>query len=117
MIHPTAIVDNKVQISDDCEIGAYCVVEKNVTLGRRVVLEPHVVLKSGTVIGDGVHIHSHAVIGDKPQIINQDFSFESGVRIGARTIIREGVTIHRASQAGKYTTIGADCMLMAFSHV
>lgn len=117
MIHSTAIVDDKAQIADDCVIGAYCIIEKNVTLGHRVVLEPHVILKSGTVIEEGVHVHSHAVIGDDPQIVNQDFSFNSGVTIGARTIIREGVTIHRASQANKQTVIGSDCLLMAFSHV
>ena len=117
MIHPTAIVDDTAQIADGCTIGAYCVIEKNVTLGHRVILDSHVVLKSGTVIGDDVYVHSHAVIGDDPQIVNQDFSFESGVSIGARTVIREGVTIHRASQAGQQTSIGSDCLLMAFSHV
>ena len=117
MIHPTAIIDNTVKIADDCAVGAYCIVEKNVTLGHRVVLDPHVILKSGTVLGDGIHVHSHAIIGDDPQIVNQDFSFESGVSIGAKTVIREGVTIHRASQAGQQTIIGSDCLLMAFSHV
>lgn len=117
MIHPTAIVDDKAQIANDCTIGPYCIIEKNVILGHRVVLAPHVVLKAGTVLEDGVHVHSHAVVGDDPQIVNQDFSFESGVRIGARTVIREGVTIHRASQAGQQTVVGSDCLLMAFSHV
>lgn len=117
MIHPTAIVDANVQIANDCTIGAYCVVEANVTLGHRVILDPHVVLKSGTVLEDDVHVHSHAVIGDDPQIVNQDFSFKSGVHVGARTVIREGVTIHRASQANQQTIVGSDCLLMAFSHV
>ena len=117
MIHPTAIIDVKAQIADDCTIGPYCIIEKNVTLGHRVVLDPHVVLKSGTVLEDDVHVHSHAVIGDNPQIVNQDFSFKSGVHVGARTVIREGVTIHRASQVGQQTVVGADCLLMAFSHV
>ena len=117
MIHPTAIIDNTAQIANNCNIGPYCIIEKNVTLGHRVILEPHVVLKSGTVIEDEVHIHSHAVIGDDPQIVNQNFAFESGVHIGVRTVIREGVTIHRASQTGKQTFIGSDCLLMSFSHV
>lgn len=117
MIHPTAIIDVKAQIADDCAIGPYCIIEKNVTLGHRVVLDSHVVLKSGTIIEDNVRVHSHVIIGDDPQIVNQDFSFESGVHIGARTVIREGVTIHRASQAGQRTLIGSDCLLMAFSHV
>lgn len=117
MIDPTAIVEQTAQVASDCIIGPYCIIEKNVKLGRRVVLEPHVVLKAGTILGDDVHVHSHAVVGDVPQIVNQDFSFESGVTVGARTNIREGVTIHRASQPGKQTIIGEDCLLMAFSHV
>jgi len=39
------------------------------------------------------------------------------LKIGARTQIRECVTIHRATGEGENTVIGADSMLMAFSHI
>ena len=37
--------------------------------------------------------------------------------MGARTVIREHVTINRATKSGAFTEVGADCFLMAASHV
>lgn len=117
MIHPTAVIDTSVSISPNCQIGPFCVVEAGVCLADGVCLDAHVVLKKGTVLQKNVHIHSGAIIGDDPQISGKSFDFESGVYIGECTEIREGVTIHRASEAGQMTKIGAYCLLMAFSHV
>jgi UDP-N-acetylglucosamine acyltransferase len=39
------------------------------------------------------------------------------MRIGERTVIREYVTIHRATRPEGWTEIGADCLLMAVAHV
>ncbi|MDR0647088.1 MAG: acyl-ACP--UDP-N-acetylglucosamine O-acyltransferase [Puniceicoccales bacterium] len=116
-IHPTAIVDAQVCLNDSLTIGPFCQIEAGVVLGKNVVVEGHAVLKKGTRLEDGVHIHDFACIGGDPQIKNLNGAFSSGVRIGARTIIREGVTVHRASEAGAITTIGSDCLLMAYSHV
>jgi UDP-N-acetylglucosamine acyltransferase len=41
----------------------------------------------------------------------------SHVEIGDRTVIREAVTVNRASARGSKTVIGKDCFLMANSHV
>ena len=117
MIHPTACMDASVEISDDCVIGAFCVIKRGVRLGRRVRIGEHVVIKSGTVLGDDVEVHAGVVLGDDPQIVGQNFDFESGVVIGDRTVLREGVTVHRASQPGQQTRVGEDCLLMAYSHV
>ena len=117
MIHPTALVDASVEVLDDCVIGAFGVIERNVRLGRRVRIGEHVVIKSGTVLGDDVDVHAGVVLGDDPQIVGQDFHFESGVVIGDRTVLREGVTVHRASQPHQQTRVGQDCLLMAYSHV
>lgn len=117
MIHPTAWVDASVQVPESCTIGPFCVIERGVQLGPRVVLGSQVVLKSGVCLGEEVQVHSHAVVGDDPQISGQRLDFENGVQIGARTVLREGVTIHRASQPHQWTRIGSDCLFMAFSHV
>ena len=69
-----------------------------------------------THLGSGCRVHSHVVIGDEPQ--DRAFDDEpSSVRIGNGCIIREGVTIHRGTQAGTATIIGHRCMLMTNSHV
>lgn len=117
MIHPTAIVASPIKDEQNCRIGPFCIIEEGVKLGNSVILDSNVVLKTGVVLGDNVHIHSNVVLGDLPQIINQTFNFFSGVSVGDNTIIREGVTIHRASREGQMTNIGSNCFLMAFSHV
>jgi len=50
MIHPTALVDASVEVPDDCVIGAFCVIERGVQLGRRVRIGEHAVIKTGTVL-------------------------------------------------------------------
>lgn len=97
-IHPTAIVEPGAQLGTDCEIQAYAVVKKHCVLGDRVV------------------VHPFSVVGGDPQYLKFEPS-NAGVRIGAGTVVREQVTINRSIHAGKYTTIGENCFLMATSHV
>ena len=99
MIHPTAIVEPGAQLGVNCEIMAYAIVTKHATLG------------------DGVIVHPFAVIGGDPQYLKFDRASETGVQIGASTVIREHVTINRSAFAGKHTVVGPNCFLMAASHV
>ena len=56
-------------------------------------------------------------IGGAPQDLKFKEGTRSGVRIGLETVIREHVTIHRATQPGGWTEIGRRCLLMSTSHV
>jgi UDP-N-acetylglucosamine acyltransferase len=98
-IHPTAIVEDGAELGADCEIMAYAIVRKHSMLGDRAV------------------VHPFAVIGGDPQYLKFDRMAETGVRIGAGTVIREHVTINRSIYAGKATLVGANCFLMSASHV
>lgn len=98
-IHPTAIVE------DGAVIGAACVIHAHAHVTRHCVL------------GDGVVVHPFAVIGGDPQDLSFDVKLATGVRVGARTVLREHVTINRATKAGSATEVGADCFLMTASHV
>jgi UDP-N-acetylglucosamine acyltransferase len=62
-------------------------------------------------------VHPFAVVGGDPQDLSFDPATGSGVRIGARTVIREHVTIHRATKADSWTEVGAGCFLMVACHV
>ena len=69
-----------------------------------------------TTIGPECHISPQAVLGGPPQ----DLKFKgerSYLVIGERTIIREAVTISRATGEDQYTRVGSDCMLMAYCHI
>jgi UDP-N-acetylglucosamine acyltransferase len=98
-IHPTAIVE------DGAQLGAVC------------VIHAHAIVTRHCVLGDGVVVHPFAVVGGDPQDLSFDPATRSGVRIGARTVIREHVTIHRATKADSWTEVGAGCFLMVSCHV
>jgi len=99
MIHPTAIVEPGAQLGAGCEVMAYAVISKHAVLGDRVV------------------VHPSAVVGGDPQYLDFNPATVSGVRIGRGTVIREHVTINRSMHAGKFTTVGENCFLMAATHV
>jgi UDP-N-acetylglucosamine acyltransferase len=98
-IHPTAIVEQGAELGPDCEVQAYAVVNRHVTLGARVV------------------VHPFAVLGGDPQYLKFDRATVSRVVVGAGTVIREHVTINRSIQAGGATRVGENCFLMASSHL
>jgi UDP-N-acetylglucosamine acyltransferase len=115
MIHPTAIIDRGAELGSDVTVGAYSIVAADTRIGDGCRLGPHVTLLPHTRLGEACRVHAGAVLGDIPQ----DMAFtpcRSEVRIGARCVIREGVTIHRGTRPDTATTVGADCLLMAFSH-
>jgi UDP-N-acetylglucosamine acyltransferase len=115
-IHPTAIIDSSAQIEPDVEIGPYCVLGKEVQIGAGTVLHAHVVIEQNTRIGCNCQIHSGAVLGGPPQD-NKFKGEESFVVIGDNNIIRECVTIHRATGEGNVTRVGSNNMLMAYAHI
>ena len=98
-IHPTAIIEDGARLGADCIIHAHALITRH------------------SVLGNGVVVHPFAVIGGDPQDLGFKTETESGVVIGDRTVLREHVTVNRATKPGTATTIGADCFLMATSHV
>jgi UDP-N-acetylglucosamine acyltransferase len=98
-------------------LNSEALIEPGVTLGADCHLAPFAVLKSGTVLGDRVTVDHFAVVGGLPQDLKFDPGTPSGVRIGSGSVLREGVTVHRATVAGGFTEVGANCLLMANSHV
>ncbi|WP_438480009.1 acyl-ACP--UDP-N-acetylglucosamine O-acyltransferase [Oleiharenicola lentus] len=98
-IHPTAIVE------EGAQLGAGCVIQAGAIIRRY------------SVLGDGVVVHPYAVVGGDPQFLKFDPATVSHVHVGAGTVIREHATLNRSIHAGKATTIGARCFLMANAHV
>jgi len=97
-IHPTAIIEDNVEIGPDCEIGAYAVIKRFTRLGARN------------------RIFEHAVIGGEPQDVK--FKGETSyLEIGDDNIIREFCTFHRANGEGLITSIGSRNFFMVGVHV
>jgi UDP-N-acetylglucosamine acyltransferase len=115
-VHPTAIVAPDAKLAESVWIGPYCVIEGGTSIGRGTILESHAVIKRGTSIGERCRIWPNVILGHDPQ----DLKFkgeESYLRIGNDNILREMVTIHRATGEGQATTIGNNNMLMAYVHI
>jgi UDP-N-acetylglucosamine acyltransferase len=117
LIHPTALIDPTATIAEGVFVGPYAIVEAGVDLGAGVRVEAQAQVLTGTKIGAGSVIGRAAVIGGLPQDVHFDTSIVSGVRLGEKCIIREHVTINRATKAGVDTTLGEGNYLMTGCHV
>jgi UDP-N-acetylglucosamine acyltransferase len=116
MIHPTAIVHPAAAIADDVEIGPYCVIGEGVSVGARTTLQAHVVVNGWTEIGADCTIYPFATIG----AASQDRKYEGErayTKIGNRTVVREYVSIQRATGEEAVTAVGDDCLLLAYVHI
>lgn len=116
MIHPAAIVHPNAKIERGVEIGPYCIIGENVTVGRGTVLQAHVVVNGWTTIGEDCTVYPFATIG----AASQDKKYErerAYTRIGNRTILREYVSVQRATGEDQETVIGDDCLLLAYVHI
>ncbi len=116
-VHQSAIVDERVELGEGVEIGPFCVIQGDVTLGDGVRLISNVSIQGPVAIGAGTVVYPGAAIGYEPQ----DYKFKpgtptAGVVIGEKTIIREHVTVHAASNEHTPTRIGNRTMMMVGSH-
>ncbi len=115
-IHPTALVDPSAKLEEGVWIGPFCLVEGDVEIGAGTILESHVAVKSGTRIGQRCRVFPHCVLGGDPQ--DGKYKGERSLLVlGDDNILREMVTIHRATGEGEATSIGNANLLMAYAHI
>lgn len=115
-IHPTAIVEDSVEISRGVRIGPWCHVKGPSSIGPRTVLMERVSVGPWVIMGRNNIIHMGAVIGHAPQDLSYNGE-ETWTHIGSQNEIREYVTIHRGSRSGLKTVVGDHNLLMGLSHV
>jgi len=114
-IHPTAIIDDTVQIADGVSIGPYAVIGPHVELSTGVQIGAHAIISGPSKIGKDCQIFAHAVIGGSAQ--DKKFKGEDAfLEIGDRNIFREFATVNRGTGGGS-TVIGNDNLFMAYAHV
>jgi UDP-N-acetylglucosamine acyltransferase len=115
-IHPQAVIARGARLGSGVRVGPFAVIEDDTEVGDGCEISAHAVIKRFTRMGARNRVAEHAVIGGEPQ----DLKFEgwtSFTVIGTGNVIREGVTIHRASLEGGETRVGDGNYLMACSHV
>lgn len=115
-ISPLAYIHPEAKIGENCEIGAFCYIDKNVVIGDNNVLMNSVTVLYGARIGNENIIFPGAVISAIPQ----DLKFkgeDTTAIIGNCNKIRENVTINRGTAAQGRTYVGDNNLLMEGMHV
>ncbi len=115
-VHPLAFVDPKAHLEPGVVVGPYCYVEAGARIGAGTRLDSHVTIKGNTTLGTNNFVGQGAVIGGDPQ--DRKYAGEpTFLKIGNDNVLREYVTIHRATGEGKATVVGNNCYLMAYAHL
>ncbi len=116
-ISKLAVVDPQAEIANDVEIGPFCVIGPKVKIGRGTKLYNNVTILGDVTIGEDNLISPNAVLGGHPQDISYKGT-ETKVVVGDRNVMRECVTVNRASEKEEgVTRVGSDCYLMGNVHV
>ncbi len=117
MIHDTAIIDKKAQISSDVEIGPYCIVGPKVKIASNCKLHSHVNIVGNTSIGNNNEIYPFSSLGTPPQDLKYKGE-ENSLVIGNNNKFREYVNINPGTlQGGTITKIGNNNLFMVYCHV
>jgi len=115
-IHRTASVHASAILGKDVVIGPNVIIGENVVIGDNTIIEGHVMIEKWTQLGSQCHVHFGSVIGSGPQDIKYAGE-RSFVSIGDRNIIREYVTINRATGREAVTTVGSDNLFLTNVHI
>jgi len=109
-IHPSA------KIGKDVTISPFSFIDENVEIGDGTWIAPNVTIFSGARIGKNCKIFPGAVISAIPQDLKYKGE-DSLTIIGDNTTIRECVTINKGTVDKMKTSIGSNCLLMAYVHI
>jgi UDP-N-acetylglucosamine acyltransferase len=117
VIHPSAQIHPSARLGNAVIVGPFAVIEANVSIGNECEINAQAIIKKSSVLGEKVKVDHFAVVGGDPQDIHFNASISSNVSIGDSTVIREHVTIHRATSEGGTTHIGINNFIMAGAHI
>lgn len=115
-IDERAVVHPRATLGRGVSVGPYSVVGEHAVIGDRTEVESGVVIDGWTTVGADCRLCHGVVVGTPPQDVKYRGE-ESCCTVGDRNVLREYVTINRATGEGKSTVLGDDNLLMAYAHV
>lgn len=128
-IHPTAVIETEGVIGEGTSIGPFVVMEPGSRCGRGCTIDAGVYIAADVIIGDRVRIFANAVIGRPPRntgalsrqpkadgrtvigtgcVVGANASIYKGARLGAETLIGDGVMIRENTSLGTQCVVGAN---------
>ena len=116
MIHPLTYIHPDSKIGPNVKIDPFTTIHKNVEIGEGTWIGSNVTVMEGARIGKNCRIFPSSVVS----VIPQDLKFrgeDTLTVIGDGTTIRECVTINRGTSDRNRTSIGNNCLIMAYSHI
>ena len=87
-------VDPRAELGENVDIGPFCYIGPDVTLGNGCELQSHVTIVGHTTIGERNRFFAGAVIGGEPQDVSYSGA-PTRLEIGHENVFREGVTVNR----------------------
>lgn len=115
-IHPTAVVDPRAELDTGVVVEPYAVIDGDVQIGSGCVIGSHARIARGARLGKNVRVYDGAALSNPPQDLK--YAGEpTELYVGDRTVVRECATLNRGTTASGKTTVGADCLIMAYAHV
>jgi len=116
-IHPTSFIDETAVLGENIEIGPFCTVGPEVSIGDNCKLISHVVLEGKTDIGNDNTFFPFSIIGAEPQDLKYHGE-PTVLKIGNGNTFREFASVHRGTITGiGETRIGDDNLIMGYVHV
>jgi len=116
MISPRSNVHPDAKIGSNVTIDSFTTIYADVIIGDNTWIGPNVTVFDGARIGANCKIFPGAVISAIPQDLKYAGE-KTIVEIGDNCTIREMVTINKGTAALGKTTLGNNCLLMAYVHI
>lgn len=115
-VDPHAVVSPKARLGENVVVSPFAVIEDDVVVGDGTWIGSAAVIYNGARVGKGCKIFNGASIAGPPQ----DLKYKGEptlLEIGDNTVVREFVTLNRATVESGVTRVGRQCLLMAYTHV
>jgi len=116
MIQSLSYISPQAKLAANVVVEPFSVIHNDVEIGEGTWIGSNVTIFPGARIGKNCKIFPGAVISAIPQDLKFDGE-ETHVIIGNNTTIREFVTINRGTKDRYKTSIGNNCLLMAYVHL
>lgn len=116
-ISQLAVIEDGAVIGKNVEIGAFCFISSQATIGDGTIIDANSCIYGKTTIGKENHIFSHAVIGSIPQDLKFDGE-DVELIIGDNNTIREFTLFNPGTKGGgSKTIVGNRNLFMGYVHL
>ena len=111
-----ACIHSNSKVESTVQIDPFVTIQRDVEIDEGTWIGSSAMIMEGARIGKNCKIYPHAIVSASPQDLKYKDE-QTLTYIGDNTIVREFATISRGTSEKYKTSIGKNCLLMAYSHV